>query len=409
VIGIISDGNRIDKIEGSGATAAIVLKQTPFYAESGGQVGDTGTLTSAAGAARVVDTQSPVAGVVVHSVVLDFGQFAIDQDVSAQVDRDKRNRIAANHTGTHLLHATLRDTLGVHVKQAGSLVATDRLRFDYTHYAALTGREIEEVEARINRIVLENHSVSTREMGLNEAIESGATAFFGEKYQQNVRVVSIPNVSMELCGGTHTRMTGDIGLFKIVSESSVASGIRRVEALTGLGSYERFGEDEQLIESLSNQLRAPRGELSKAIERTMDRQKHLEEELKTLKRQGASSQLEDLVESRRMVGDVAVISQKVEGMDVPLMRELAEKAMANAGRGIVVLGTEADGKAMLVTTVSPDLRKQLHAGKVVKRVSEMVGGNGGGRPDFAQAGGKEPEKLDQALQAVYNIVADLMG
>ncbi len=409
VIGIIRDGNLVDEIEGSGMTAEIILDETPFYAESGGQVGDTGTLSSANGAARVTNTHSPVGGVVLHSVVLDFGRLAVDDEVSTQVDAARRSRIAANHTGTHLLHSILRDTLGVHVKQAGSLVASDRLRFDYTHYAALTGREIEEIEDRINHIVLENHPVSTKEMELNEAIESGATAFFGEKYKQKVRVVSIPNISMELCGGTHTRLTGDIGLFKIVSESSVASGIRRVEALTGLGSYERLGQDEQLIEMLSEQLKTPRTELSRAIARTMERQKQLEEQLDTLKRKDAKSQLQDLLESRNTVGDVAVISQRVEDMDVPLMRELAENTRASLGSGIVVLGTVSEGKAMLVTTVSEDLRKQLHAGKVIKRIAELVGGNGGGRPDFAQAGGKEPEKLDQALQAVYNIVADLVG
>ena len=409
VVGIIRDGNLIEKIEGSGRTAELILDQTPFYAESGGQVGDTGTFTSSTGAAKVIDTQSPVPGVVLHRVVLDFGEFSLDQEVSVHVDGERRSRIAANHTGTHLLHAVLRDTLGVHVKQVGSLVATDRLRFDYTHYAGLTDREIEEIEGRINHIVLENHPVSTKEMELNEAIDTGATAFFGEKYQQKVRVVSIPNVSMELCGGTHTRLTGDVGLFKIVSESSVASGVRRIEALTGLGSYERLGEDERLIETLSAQLRTPRSELSRAVDKTFERQKELEEQLRTLKRQAARSQLQDLLGSGNTVGGVTVIARRVEGVDVPLMRELAESAIASLGQGIVVLGTESEGKAMLVTTVSEGLRKQLHAGKVVKKVAELVGGSGGGRPDFAQAGGKEPKKLDQALQAVYNIVADLVS
>ena len=358
--------------------------------------------------ARVLDTYSPVPGLILHRVELDFGRISTGDEVAAQVDARRRRRIAANHTGTHLLHAVLRDTLGVHVKQAGSLVAPDRLRFDYTHYASLTDAEVAEIEERINEIVLDNHPVQTREMELNEAIESGAIAFFGEKYQQKVRVVSIPDISVELCGGTHTRMTGDVGLFKIVSESSVAAGVRRLEALTGFGSYERLGEDENLLKTLADRLRAPRSGLTRAVEKMFERQKHLEDELDALKRKRAKSQLQDLLESQNTVSGVQVISQKVEGLDAALMRELAESTRASLGSGIVVLGSASAGKAMLVTAVSEDLMPRLHAGKIVKQVAELVGGSGGGRPDFAQAGGKEPEKLDQALQAVYNIVAGLL-
>ena len=408
VLGIVGKGKLMESVEGKGTRAEIVLDQTPFYAESGGQVGDIGLLSAPSGAARVLDTHSPVPGLILHRVELDFGRISTGNDVAARVDGGRRRRIAANHTGTHLLHAVLRDTLGVHVKQAGSLVAPDRLRFDYTHYASLTDSEVEEIEERINEIVLDNHPVQTREMELNEAIESGAIAFFGEKYQQKVRVVSVPDISLELCGGTHTRMTGDVGLFKIVSESSVAAGVRRLEALTGFGSYERLEEDENLLKTLADRLRAPRSELTRAVEKMFEQQKQLEDELDTLKRKGAKSQLQDLIESQNTVSGVQVISQKVEGVNAALMRELAESARASLGSGIVVLGSASDGKAMLVTAVSEDLRTRLHAGKIVKQVAELVGGSGGGRADFAQAGGKEPEKLDQALQAVYNIVADMV-
>src|SRR2546428_2212252 len=228
---------------GGGQTAEIILDETPFYAESGGQVGDTGTLTSPSGVARVLDTYSPVRGVIVHKVQMEFGKLEVNNEVQAQVDEERRRRIAANHTGTHILHAVLRETLGTHVKQAGSLVAPDRLRFDYTHFAPLTDREIEEIEQKINQIVFKNLQVQTQVMEINQAVAAGALAFFGEKYQQEVRVVSIPEVSMELCGGTHTKMTGDVGLFKIFGESSIASSIRPIEALTCFGTYPRLQAD----------------------------------------------------------------------------------------------------------------------------------------------------------------------
>ena len=407
IIGILSGGRTVEQVEGPGAEAEVVLDRTPFYAESGGQVGDQGSLTSPEGAASVTDTFSPTLGLIVHHVKLDVGRLEIADIVLGRVDVERRRRIAANHTGTHLLHAALRRTLGVHVKQAGSLVAPARLRFDYTHYAPLTAEEIEEIEGGINRIVLENHPVETREMALGEAIELGAIAFFGEKYQQKVRVVSVPDISMELCGGTHTSATGDVGLFKIIAGSSVAAGVRRIEAVTGLGSYDRLVSDERLLDEVGRQLRAPRSGLAGAVDRLLAQQKELEDELARLKRSSAGSRLEGLLEAQNSVSGISVIAQRVEGVDVPMMRELAENARARMGSGVVVLGTADNGKAMLVTSVSEDLRGRLHAGTIVKQIATIVGGSGGGRPDFAQAGGKKPEKLDQALQEVYNIVADL--
>jgi alanyl-tRNA synthetase len=303
----------------------------------------------------------------------------------------------------------LRETLGTHVKQAGSLVAPDRLRFDYTHFAPLTDREIEEIEEKINRIVFRNIAVKTEVMEINQAIGKGALAFFGEKYQQQVRVVSIPGVSMELCGGTHTQMTGDVGMFKIVGESSIASGVRRIEALTGFGTYVRLEEDENLIDEIAHSLRAPRTELPRAIARLLDQQRHLENELEALKRKTAKSQIGNLVENPTDVKGIRVISRKVEGVDAGMLRELAENTGAKIGSGVVVLGLASDGKASLVAVVSQDLQKRLHAGKIIKEVAGLVGGSGGGRPDFAQAGGKNAERLEEALQAVYNIVAELAG
>jgi alanyl-tRNA synthetase len=245
-------------------------------------------------------------------------------------------------------------------------------------------------------------------MEINEAIAGGALAFFGEKYQQQVRVVSIPEISIELCGGTHAKMTGDVGLFKIVAESSIASGIRRIEALTGFGTYLRLEEDENLIEEIAHTLRTPRGELTRTISRLLEQQRHLENELEQLKRKAANSQIGNLVESPNTINGIAVVSRRVEGVDASMLRELAENARAKMGSGVVVLGLASNGKASLVAVVSEDLQKRLHAGKIIKKVAEIVGGSGGGRPDFAQAGGKDSERLDETLQAVYNIVAEFL-
>ena len=409
IAGILVNGSLVDSVEGHGTSAEILLDQTPFYAESGGQVGDTGTFTSPNGAARILNTYAPVRGVIVHKAQIEFGKLTVKDEVHAQVDQERRRRIAANHTGTHILHAVLRETLGTHVKQAGSLVAPDRLRFDYTHFAPLTDREIEEIEQKINQIVFKNLPVQTQVMEINQAVAAGALAFFGEKYQQEVRVVSIPEISMELCGGTHTTMTGDVGLFKIVAESSIASGIRRIEALTGFGTYLRLEEDETLLGEIAHTLHAPRTDLPRAVARLLDQQRQLENELETLKRKSAKSQVGHLAEARQDVKGIPVISHKVDGVDASMLRELAENTSRKMGSGIVVLGLASNGKASLVAVVSQDLQDRLHAGKIIRKVAERVGGSGGGRPDFAQAGGKNPENLDGALQSVYNIVAEFLG
>ena len=408
VAGLIVNGAQSNSVQGD-TSAELILNETPFYSESGGQVGDNGRITSPGGAAQVLDTYSPFRGVIVHKIRMEFGKLSVGDEVLAQVDEERRRRIAANHTGTHILNAVLRETLGTHVKQAGSLVAPDRLRFDYTHFAPLTDREIEEIEQKINQVVFKNLPVQTQVMEITQAIAAGALAFFGEKYQQQVRVVSIPEVSMELCGGTHTRMTGDVGLFKIISESSIASGVRRIEALTGFGTYNRLEEDEELLQELSHTLRTPRSEMTRAITRLMDQQRQLEAELEALKRKSANAQIGQLLEAPSKIKDVSVISRRVEGADPSMLREIAENTGSKMGSGVVVLGLASNGKASLVAVVSPDLQKRLHAGKIIKKVAEIVGGSGGGRPDFAQAGGKDSEKLEEALQAVYNIVAEALA
>ena len=409
VIGLMKGGVPVNALDEGNGEGEVILDQTPFYAESGGQVGDVGTLTSSSGAARVTDTTSPVRGVVVHKVRMEHGKLAMGDTVDAHVDEERRRRIAANHTGTHILHAVLRSVLGTHVKQAGSLVAPDRLRFDYSHFAALTPAEIQEIEQRINRVVFQNLPVQTQVMEINDAIKSGAIAFFGERYAQQVRVVSIPDVSKELCGGTHTKMTGDVGMFKIVGESGIAAGVRRIEALTGFGTYARLEEDEDLLGTLSQMLKSPRQDLTRSLTRLLDQQRELEHQLDNLKRKAAYSQVDDIVASPTLVKGVPVVSRRVEGVDAVVLRELAEQAGRKMASGVVVLALASEGKVTLVGAVSSDLQKKLHAGNIIKKVAGIVGGSGGGRPDFAQAGGKDVESVDQAVGAVYNIVAELLN
>jgi alanyl-tRNA synthetase len=405
IIGIIQNGSPVQSLEGEKGEFEIVLDKTPFYAESGGQVGDTGTLTALSGLARVLDTYSPIRGVIVHKAELIHGALHAGDEVQTEVDADRRRRIAANHTGTHILQAILRTSLGTHVKQAGSLVAPDRLRFDYTHFAPLTDREIQQIESSVNDVVLRNLPVQTEVKEMSDAISAGALAFFGEKYADQVRVVSIPDVSMELCGGTHTRMTGDIGLFKIVADSSVASGVRRIEALTGAGTFLRLEEDEEMLRSLAHTLRTPRQDLTKAVSRMLEQQRHLESEVEALKLASARSRIGEFIAQQKSIDGTIVISARVDGVDPSVLRELAEQIGAKISSGVVVLGVASNGKVALVGFVSKDLQKKLHAGHIMKKVAEIVGGSGGGRPDFAQAGGKDVEKIDHALQAVYNIVA----
>jgi alanyl-tRNA synthetase len=409
VVGILRGAGPIDSLNGDNVEAEVVLDQTPFYAASGGQVGDTGTLTSPTGVGQVLDTHSPVRGVIVHKVRLQHGTLSLGQEVEAQVDAERRRKIAANHTGTHLLHAALRDMLGTHVKQAGSLVAPDRLRFDYSHFAPLSATEIQDLERRVNSAIFRNLPVETDITDLNSAVAGGAIAFFGERYAQEVRVVSVPGVSKELCGGTHTRLTGDIGMFKVISESGVAAGVRRIEALTSSGVLSRLEEDEDLIARLSHSLKSPRQDLVRMVERLMEAQREAERGLEALKRKSAGSQIDSIVASQRPVNGTAVIARKVEGVDPAVLRELAEQAAAKIGSGIVVLALASEGKVSLVGAVTKDQQAKLHAGNVIKKVAALVGGSGGGRPDFAQAGGKDAEKIDEALQAVYNIVAELVS
>jgi alanyl-tRNA synthetase len=308
-----------------------------------------------------------------------------------------------------LLHASLRNLIGFHVKQAGSLVAPDRLRFDFTHYAPLSPEELIEIENLVNSVVMQNSPVTTSVKDLNEAIEEGAMALFGEKYGSHVRVVAVDTFSKELCGGTHVQRTGDIGLFKVVNEGGIAAGIRRIEAITGEGALGRFREDERLISELEELARGKRSDLTGLVERYQSSIRTLEKELEEFRYRLAKSQVQQLLQSAQIVKGVKVVTGIVDGLDKGGLRNLADELKAQLGRGLVVLATSSNDKVSLVATVTPDLIQKVHAGKLVKEISAIVGGSGGGRAEMAEAGGRDPSRIAEALQGVAPFVSDALN
>jgi alanyl-tRNA synthetase len=407
VLAIVSGDEERNSLA-QGESAEVILDRTPFYAEAGGQIGDSGLFEGDASFAAVEDVYAPVAGYYLHKIRLERGELNVGDVINARVDSERRRKIRANHTGTHLLHAALREVLGPHVKQAGSLVGPDRLRFDFTHYAPLTDDEIAEIERLVNTEVLKNHAVETEVRPLEEALKSGAMALFGEKYASDVRVVSVPGFSTELCGGTHVRATGDIGPLKIVSDSSIAAGVRRIEAKTADGTIALLQEDEQVIKQLSETLRAKPQELPAQVEKLVEQVRKYEREIEQLKLKIAHASAASATANAREVGGLRVLTQRVTDLDPNSMRQLADTLSQKLKSGVVVLGQVSDGKASLVARVTDDLTKRLNAGQIIREVSAIIGGKGGGRADMATGGGSQPEKLDQALEASYEIVARMV-
>ncbi len=414
IVALIHKGWSVNEVN-PGAEVEIVLDHTPFYAEAGGQVGDVGLFLPPdwySHLARITDTYYPVAGLIVHKAgVLSALPLRVGDPVRAEVDVERRDAIRRNHTATHLLHAALRNELGTHVKQAGSLVAPDRLRFDFTHYAALGEQDLLDIEDLVNEHVLKNEDVVTNEMEIDKAIESGAMALFGEKYGDRVRVVSITDFSKELCGGTHVRRTGDIGLFKVISESSVAAGTRRIEALTGQGVLEYLRKASETLALLSEALRAKPDELLQAVEKLADAEKKLRKQVESHEKRRAVSQADALVEQAKEVKGVRVVAARVEAMDRAAMRQMVDSLRAKLVSGVIALGSVPDGppgQVAIIVAVTKDLTNRLDAGKIVKAAAAIVEGTGGGRKDLAEAGGKNPAKLDESLQAVPSIVEKML-
>ena len=390
------------------ATAAeveMILDRTPAYAESGGQVGDTGTIVGRSGRGEIVDTYYRGSKLIVHRVKVVSGGFHENEDVAVTIETPRRQGLRRHHTGTHLLHAGLRRVLGTHVTQAGSLVAPDHLRFDFSHGASLKDREVELIEELVNEQVQANTAVTSTEMDLDEALRAGAMALFGEKYGNRVRVIKIGDFSTELCGGTHLERTGDIGLLKIAGEGAVASGVRRVEALAGPAALESVARKEAALREAADLLKIGPLEVPRRLQKLLDEQRALEKQLAELEGRVARSRAEDLVKAARQVNGVAVIAGRIDGLDADGLRAVADTLRNRLGSGIVCVGSVVDGKVNLIAAVTKDLTARFQAGKLIQEVAKAVGGGGGGRPDLAQAGGKDPAKLDAALELAYAFVA----
>lgn len=403
---ILVDGESSDAIQ-TGQMGEIVLDRTPFYAESGGQVGDTGKISGETGVARVINTLYR-GTTITHVVEMQSGSMQEDSPVLAAIDLEKRRLTMKNHTATHLLQAALKKVLGAHIKQAGSLVSPDRLRFDFTHFAPLSTAEIEKVEDEVNQEIWRNARVDITVMDLEQALHSGAIALFGEKYQEQVRVVEVPGFSKELCGGTHVGSTAMIGLCKIVSEGGIAAGIRRIEALTGKQAFERFRADERILDNIQVEHKVPASDLSSYLDKLHSQIRDLQKQVAEAKLQGARSGIPGLLAGAREILGIKVIAGVLPEIDRPGMRAFADELKNKLGSGVVILGTPQDGKVALVVMVSSDLAKRLPAGKIIREIAPLVGGSGGGKPELAEAGGKDSSLLADAIMRSYSIVEALL-
>ena len=403
VIELFSDGKLVELLK-KGEEGLVLLDQTPFYAESGGQVGDRGILAVGNGGFQVTDTVK-LGNAIAHKG-LALSDLQLNMVVNAQIDVEHRHVVKLNHSATHLIHAALKNILGEHVNQKGSLVDAERLRFDFSHFEGMTKEQLSAVEAMVNQQIRANHSLQTQLMNLDDAKAAGAMALFGEKYDDDVRVVSMGGFSMELCGGTHVQRTGDIGLFKIISESGIASGVRRIEAVSGQRAITVVQKQAEDIAALASLLRVEPVSLSERVSQLLEQSKGAEKEITKLKQQLASSAGEDLLSSVYEINGVKVLSANLQGVEASSLRTMVDDLKNQLGSAIVVLAVCVENKVSLIVGVSKDLTTKVKAGELVNFIAQQVGGKGGGRPDMAQAGGTQPEKLDDALATVQQWLRD---
>jgi alanyl-tRNA synthetase len=409
VVALLRGKEHIETLK-AGEEGQVILDHTPFYAESGGQVGDSGVLVNGSGEFQVTDTQK-VGSAYAHIGRLARGQIIVGDRLEARVDAVRRRAIMLNHSATHLLHAALRKVLGTHVTQKGSLVAPDRLRFDFAHFAPLTAQELHEIERLVNEEIRGNALAETRVMPYEAAVASGAMALFGEKYEDDVRVLRIGDFSTELCGGTHVSRAGDIGLFKVITESGIAAGVRRIEALTGQGALDWVARTEQSLRDIAGLMKANRDDVEEKVKQLLERSRKLEREVAGLKSKLASGPGADLSSSAVEIAGVKVVATRVDGADAPALREAVDQLKSKLRSAAIVLASvQGPDKVVLIAGVTPDQIAKLKAGDLVNLVAQKVGGRGGGRPDMAQAGGNDPARLDEALAAVAPWVeASLLG
>jgi len=405
VLALLASGRESVREAGKGATVDLVTAETPFYAESGGQVGDRGWITTEAGAKlEVLDTLKIAPGVIGHRGVVREGTVRVGERVRLAIDAARRDAARLNHSATHLMHAALRHRLGTHVKQAGSLVDPTKLRFDFNHHKPVSESELQSVEDEVNATIRANLPVTVEEMSYDDALKAGALAFFGDKYGDRVTVVRMGDYSTELCGGTHVARTGDIGVFKVDGESGVAAGVRRIEAATGAGALEEIRRHEALLGEIAGLLRAGEQDAKSKLEKLLGQQRELERRIQELQGKLAGGASRDLLADARTVDGATVVATRVDGLDDQGLRDMADRIRERIGSGVVVLGAVRDDRVLLLAAVTKDLTKRFHAGNIIKQLAPMVGGGGGGRPDFAQAGGKDASRLDAALAAAYDLI-----
>ena len=416
VLGILREGEAVGHAT-RGQQVEIVLAETCFYAEGGGQVGDAGVITGPNGRVQVEDTQSPVAGLIVHRGLVSEGDIALGEAVTAQVETERRLDASRNHSGTHLLHAALRSILGPHVRQAGSLCAPGRLRFDFNHVGAMTHDEQLNVQSLANRKIRENLSITARETTYTDAVRDGALAFFGDRYGDVVRVVRMSShddhedpFSFEVCGGTHVHATGEVGTLVVLGESSIGGGMRRIEAMTGRAAEELFVQQSAILEAISRKLQAPVAELEARLDAYMSDTNVLRRRLADAERVGLRSEAEALLGRARDVDGVKLVVGVTSAHNVEAMREMGDFLKQKLENVVVALGAVIDGSPIIVTMVTPDLvNRGLHAGNIARDAAKLMGGGGGGRPETAQAGGRQPERLGAALDSVSSLVRDALN
>lgn len=387
-----------------GDAVDILLDKTPFYGETGGQVGDTGNLENDSFQALVLNTKK-ILDLIIHKVEIKKGKISVGDLVKANVDVERRFAIARHHTATHLLQASLMEILGKHVTQSGSVVDENRLRFDFTHFSSISKQELDRIEETINKKVVENLPINIEEMEFNEAKKKGATALFTEKYKDIVRVVSIGDFSMELCGGTHLSFTGQIGLVKIISESSISAGVRRIEAIAGSKAYKYVKDNEQMLIDISERIKSSPKDLLKKLDKIFTRIKELEREIESIKSSiVVSSTGANLMSNVKEINGIKILATRIDGLDIDSLRKTADTLKEKIKSGVVILGSEKNGKVYLVVVVTYDLTSRVNAGNLIKEISRKVNGSGGGRADFASGGGKEPDKLDSALSFAESLI-----